>query len=114
MKIAVDAMGGDHAPRVVVEGMSLAVKHGLDPERLMLVGRQEAVEPLLREFELENSIQLLHAAQVIEMHESPAARPRPGASALWAQSANTTSDPARTRKLTRPTIVIAAATASHA
>ena len=76
MKIAVDAMGGDHAPRVVVEGMSLAVKHGLDPERLMLVGRQEAVEPLLREFELENSIQLLHAAQVIEMHESPAAAMR--------------------------------------
>jgi glycerol-3-phosphate acyltransferase PlsX len=42
MKIVVDAMGGDHAPEVVVEGaVNAAREHGLD---LILVGQRPQVE----------------------------------------------------------------------
>lgn len=45
MTLAVDAMGGDHAPRATVEGaVAAAVDFGLD---LLLVGRRREVEPLL-------------------------------------------------------------------
>jgi len=81
VKIVVDAMGGDHAPRVVVEGVALALQHGLDPATLILVGRSEALTPLLEEFKLERRLEVLHAAQVIEMHESPAAAIRSKTSA---------------------------------
>ena len=42
MRIAVDAMGGDHAPQVVVEGALSAVRElGVE---VALVGLQQAVE----------------------------------------------------------------------
>ena len=41
-KIAVDAMGGDHAPEVVVEGALLAARDlGVE---IVLVGQREAIE----------------------------------------------------------------------
>lgn len=46
MTLAVDAMGGDHAPRATVEGaVAAAVDFGLD---LLLVGRRRELEALLR------------------------------------------------------------------
>ena len=51
VKIAVDAMGGDHAPRAVVDGVGLAVTDGGVPrDRLLLVGRAKALHPLLAEY----------------------------------------------------------------
>src|SRR6266852_2466313 len=47
MRIALDAMGGDHAPEPVVAGAVLAVN--ADPElRVVLVGDQAQVEPALK------------------------------------------------------------------
>lgn len=72
MKIVVDAMGGDHAPAVVVEGAVQAARD-LDLE-IILVGRQEAVQPVLAEYDTNGlAISLHHASQVIEMDEHPAA-----------------------------------------
>jgi glycerol-3-phosphate acyltransferase PlsX len=47
--LAVDAMGGDHAPAIIVEGLSIAaIRH---PEaRFLLVGDQDQLAPLLARF----------------------------------------------------------------
>ena len=42
MKIAVDAMGGDKAPDVIIKGAILAARE-IDAE-IILVGRQEIIE----------------------------------------------------------------------
>lgn len=68
-------MGGDHAPRAVVEGASLAVADGLAAERLVLAGDPEGLGSLLDEFEL-RSITIEPSTQVVEMKESPAAAVR--------------------------------------
>jgi glycerol-3-phosphate acyltransferase PlsX len=75
MRIVVDAMGGDHAPDVVVEGaVQAAREHGLD---LVLVGRQAQVEAELGRWDTEGlPLSLVHANEVIEMDEHPAAAVR--------------------------------------
>ena len=71
MKIVVDAMGGDHAPRVVIEGSLLAVKE-YDVE-VILVGDQPKIEALLHKAKYTgNKITVQHASEVIEMCESAA------------------------------------------
>jgi glycerol-3-phosphate acyltransferase PlsX len=70
--IAVDAMGGDHAPRPEVEGAIRAVKSL--PVEVILVGRQDAVERELAEFPEWRSlpIRVQHASEVITMDDSAA------------------------------------------
>src|SRR5262245_64375867 len=70
LKIAVDAMGGDHAPGVVVEGALWAAREfGVD---LILVGQRENVEhELVRHTNQSSSLQVVHASQMIAMNESP-------------------------------------------
>ena len=46
MRIAVDAMGGDHAPQVVVEGALASL--GESGVRLALVGDRQAIEDELK------------------------------------------------------------------
>jgi glycerol-3-phosphate acyltransferase PlsX len=72
MKIAVDAMGGDHAPAVVVDGAVRAARDlGLE---IILVGRQDAVHAELARHETAGlPLMVHHASQVIEMGEHPAA-----------------------------------------
>jgi len=72
MKIVVDAMGGDRAPAVVVEGAVQAARDlGLE---LVLVGQRRAVQAELDRYDTAGlSITLHHASEVIEMHEHPAA-----------------------------------------
>lgn len=74
--IAVDAMGGDHAPRAVVEGALLAAQeNGL---RLLLVGRREVLEREIEELESVASdldrIEIVHAREVVGMGEALAVR----------------------------------------
>jgi glycerol-3-phosphate acyltransferase PlsX len=72
MKIVVDAMGGDWAPAVVVEGAVRAARDlGLE---IILVGQQGAVQPELEKYETGGlSLTLYPASEMIEMHEHPAA-----------------------------------------
>jgi glycerol-3-phosphate acyltransferase PlsX len=70
LKVAVDAMGGDHAPEAVVEGALLAAQEfGID---LLLVGQKDVVErELARHPKRSSSVQVFHAAQTIAMDEAP-------------------------------------------
>lgn len=75
--IAVDAMGGDHAPRVPVLGAVQALSSnssGFDG-RILLVGDQVAINGLLDTCGLNASqrsrLEVVHATQVIGMDESP-------------------------------------------
>lgn len=71
MQIALDAMGGDHAPGPIVAGAVQAVR--ADPElRVLLVGDQAQVEPcLVKEAGDRERIELFHCSQAVGMDESP-------------------------------------------
>jgi glycerol-3-phosphate acyltransferase PlsX len=71
MKIAVDAMGGDFGPAVVVEGaVAAASEFGLPS---VLVGDKAAIErEILRLKARDLSLTIRHASQVVGMAESPA------------------------------------------
>src|SRR5579872_3674330 len=73
VRIAVDAMGGDHAPAEIVAGTLLAAKE--DYADLVLVGDESRVRPLLTGPEAEK-IELVHAPDLVpmEMHASQALR----------------------------------------
>jgi glycerol-3-phosphate acyltransferase PlsX len=70
MKIAVDAMGGDHAPREVVRGAVQAAREMDLP--VVLVGREELLREELRFLGAgEETIEVVHASEVVEMCEVP-------------------------------------------
>ena len=72
MRIAVDAMGGDHAPQVNVDGAVAAVREfGIGS---LLVGRPDELEPLLRSAgSSRESIEIVEAAEVVTMEDPPTA-----------------------------------------
>jgi glycerol-3-phosphate acyltransferase PlsX len=70
MKIAVDAMGGDHGPAVVVEGAVAAVREF--GSSVVLVGDQPAVESELARLGAASlGLEVRHASEVVGMAESP-------------------------------------------
>jgi glycerol-3-phosphate acyltransferase PlsX len=70
MKIAVDAMGGDHGPAVVVEGAVAAVREF--GSSVILVGDRQAVEVELARLGAQSmGIEIRHASEVVGMAESP-------------------------------------------
>ena len=72
LTVAVDAMGGDHAPKPEVDGAIRAAKSlGV---RVILVGREELVSPELKSHEDYRSlpIEIHHASEQITMHDSAA------------------------------------------
>ncbi|HJZ90841.1 MAG TPA: phosphate acyltransferase PlsX [Gemmataceae bacterium] len=86
MRIALDAMGGDHAPAPVVAGAIQAV--AADPEvTVVLVGDRERVEPLIPADAPRDRVELCHAAQSIGMNEAPVeglrAKPDNSISRCW-------------------------------
>ena len=73
MKIAIDAMGGDFAPKVVVEGAKTALEAFSDLETLYLVGDEAQIQPLVTEYALPSDrIEIVHTDEMVEMHESGA------------------------------------------
>jgi glycerol-3-phosphate acyltransferase PlsX len=81
MRIAVDAMGGDHAPRVVVDGAVAAARRGIS---VSLVGDAGRIRAELARYgdRSDFDITVVPADQTIDDSESPAAalRRKPGAS----------------------------------
>src|SRR5947208_5190398 len=71
MQIALDAMGGDHAPGPIVAGAVQAV--AADPDlRVVLVGDRAQVEPCLaREGGPPDRLDIFHCTQTITMEETP-------------------------------------------
>ncbi len=71
MLIALDAMGGDHAPAEIVAGALLAQReHGID---VALVGPKDAIEAeIVRHGSVPSAFQIVHASEAIGMDEHPA------------------------------------------
>ena len=73
MKIALDAMGGDHAPQVTVAGAKNALKLYSDIEELFLVGDASSIEAEMAKIGFSSSrITVVHAPDVVGMDESGA------------------------------------------
>jgi glycerol-3-phosphate acyltransferase PlsX len=72
MRIALDVMGGDHGAAPNVGGAALALAANPDLT-LVFVGDQAQIDPLLAAASLPaGRVEVVHAAQVVEMKEKPA------------------------------------------
>ncbi len=72
MKIAVDSMGGDHAPSEVVKGAVEAAGERRVP--IILVGDRAAIDYELSKYETTGlPLEVRHASEVVQMDEHPAA-----------------------------------------
>ncbi len=74
MRISIDAMGGDFAPREIVEGTLRAAEKLPGIEKLFLVGDESAIQAELKKHKgtIPPCIEVVHASEVVEMGESPA------------------------------------------
>lgn len=74
MRIALDAMGGDRGPELIVEGALLALKDNRDFD-IVLLGPEDFLEKHLAEQNIETSLakrlHIEHAPEIISMHETP-------------------------------------------
>jgi phosphate acyltransferase len=70
--IAVDAMGGDHAPGPEVHGAVRAVRN--QDVQVILVGKETLLRPELAKFDgwRRLPIQIVHASEVVTMEDNPA------------------------------------------
>ncbi|GBE01742.1 phosphate acyltransferase [bacterium BMS3Bbin06] len=70
MKIALDAMGGDHAPEVTVEG-AVETVNGTDDLDVILIGDGERIADELKNKKYPaERISIIHASQTVTMDES--------------------------------------------
>jgi glycerol-3-phosphate acyltransferase PlsX len=69
-RIALDVMGGDHAPHETIKGALLAAAEF--PVHMLLVGREETVAAKLRELSprLPANVEIVHAPEVVEMEDN--------------------------------------------
>ncbi|MBR4972723.1 MAG: phosphate acyltransferase PlsX [Oscillospiraceae bacterium] len=73
MKILIDAMGGDNAPKAPVLGAIEAAKMWNVP--VVLVGREEEIRTAAKEAGCEclpAGVEIVHAPDVVDMHDDPA------------------------------------------
>lgn len=72
MTIGIDMMGGDFAPLEAVKGIRQYFDEDPHPAPLLLTGIQSQIDPLLAEYKLGDApLKVVHAEQVIAMHEHP-------------------------------------------
>lgn len=74
MKIALDAMGGDHAPQEIVLGGLQALEQYDCLEKIYLVGQRDKIEAVLAQHNGadRSRIEIVEASEVIEMADHPA------------------------------------------
>ena len=65
VKLAIDAMGGDHAPREIIKGVQLALARFSDVE-FLLFGVEKEIAP---HFAGEERVKIIHCSDVIDMGE---------------------------------------------
>lgn len=71
-KIAVDAMGGDFAPKAVIEGAIMAASELPENYQIVLIGKQDAMLEVLHDLEYrKGAVEMIFCNDVIEMHEHP-------------------------------------------
>ena len=73
MRLAVDVMGGDHAPDAVLKGAVDAIPLLAPDDQLVLVGPRDIIEDFLKDRGVKDPrVVIEHAADVIGMDEQPA------------------------------------------
>jgi glycerol-3-phosphate acyltransferase PlsX len=72
MNIGLDMMGGDFSPLEAVKGLQLYLAETRTPATLWLVGDEAQINPLLKDHAIPaEAVRVVHAPQVIGMHEHP-------------------------------------------
>ncbi len=85
IRIALDAMGGDHGPAVVVPGAAIALERRPDTQYL-LYGEEKAVGPILAAHpKLAQRARLFHTSVAVNMADKPSQALRAGrrVSSMW-------------------------------
>ncbi len=84
VRIALDAMGGDHGPSVVVPGAQLALERHPDCE-FILFGDRGIIEPLLKRHPRLADCRLVHTDVAVRMDDKPSQALRNGRwkSSMW-------------------------------
>ena len=73
IKVAVDGMGGDYAPQLVVEG-AVQAAHIFHDLEIIITGREDAIKRELYRHKVPGGkISIRHASEVIDMSDSPVA-----------------------------------------
>ena len=70
LTIALDAMGGDHGPRVVVSA-ALQFLRSNHETNLILVGKEDVIAEHLQPGDLSDRLRVHHASQAVAMDDSP-------------------------------------------
>jgi glycerol-3-phosphate acyltransferase PlsX len=72
MTIGLDMMGGDLAPLETIKGIQLYLEETDDAATIVLIGDKEKIKAVLEQHPLpRQSYTIVHAPQVIDMHEHP-------------------------------------------
>ncbi|MBS1948970.1 MAG: phosphate acyltransferase PlsX [Bacteroidetes bacterium] len=72
MNIGLDMMGGDYTPREAVKGVQLYLSENPSAALLFLFGDETQLNELLNEYSISSPhVKVVHAPQVIGMHEHP-------------------------------------------
>jgi phosphate acyltransferase len=88
VKIAVDAMGGDNAPKEIIEGVYKALSEFSDLE-IELYGHEEKMQPYLR---AQDRLSVVHCEEVIEAEDDPVRAVRRKKNASMVQMAQAVKD----------------------
>ncbi len=71
IKVAVDGMGGDYAPQLVVEG-AVQAANSFDDLEIIITGREDAIKRELYRHKVPGGkVSIRHASEVVEMSDSP-------------------------------------------
>jgi len=70
MRIAVDGMGGDHAPHEIVQGIDLALSEIPDLE-VVITGNKQLLESEIASIKNGSRVEIVNTEQVITMHDKP-------------------------------------------
>lgn len=74
IRIAVDAMGGDFAPKNVIAGTAAVVREASPRFTVVLVGPENIIRNELRQYpDIEGKVSIVDASQVIDMHDEAVA-----------------------------------------
>lgn len=71
IRIGIDIMGGDFAPGATIDGSILALPQLADNVDIVLIGDEELIKNKLQEHNLQDSFEIVHAPDNIEMGEHP-------------------------------------------
>ena len=84
VKIAIDAMGGDKAPKKIIEGISISLKSNKD-NSFYLYGNQNQIEKEISNFnEVRKFCKIINTVDVVSDKESPLAAAKKGKeSSMW-------------------------------